>query len=202
MVNNYYKPGPATSSSKRTRLLDPTVSCSSCSKLGTFFPGKFYLEGNYMYGSETVTKDNWKGSTVQSEEVKSLTLWTDGLTSMTSMQTAQDAYESTLNKAGCSLVRDAVDTRIVEEVRNGNYTYTGSNGSTNGLIDSQKDVGAWPLYNSAQLPLDTDKDGMPDEWELANQLNPNNLWDGKDYTISSEYTNLEVYLNSLVQHLY
>lgn len=202
MVNNYYKPGPATSSSKRTRLLDPTISCSSCSKLGTFFPGKFYLAGNYMHGSETVTNDNWKGSTVQTDEVKSLTPWTDGLTLMTQTQTAQDAYAATLEKAGCSLVRDDVDKRIVDEVRNASYTYTGSNGSTNGLIDSQKDVGAWPQYKTTTAPVDTDKDGMPDEWETANGLNPTNLWDGKDCTLSQEYTNVEVYLNSLVQHLY
>lgn len=202
MVNNYYKPGPATSSSKRTRLLDPTVSCSSCAKLGTFYPGQFYLNGNYMHGSELVTNDNWQGSTVKTDAVKALAPWTEGLTPMTATQSAQEAFETVLTKGGCALVRDAIDERIVNEVRNGTYTYAGSNGSSKGLIDSQKDVGGWPTYASAGLPLDTDRDGMPDEWEVQNGLNPNDIWDGKEYNLSEGYTNVEVYLNSLVQHLY
>ena len=202
MVNNYYKPGPATSSSKKTRLLDPTISCSTCAELGTFYPGKFYLEGNYMHGSESVTADNWQGSTVKTDEVKSFIRWTDGLTLLSSEQSAQDAFETVLAKAGFSLLRDTVDARIVDEVREGSYTYTGSNGSANGLIDSQQDVGGWPTYVSAVLPKDTDKDAMPDEWELEHGLDPNNLWDAKEYTLSQQYTNVEVYLNSLVQHLY
>ena len=202
MVNNYYKPGPATSSSKKTRLLDPTISCSSCAELGTLVPGKFYLSGNVMHGSETVTNDNWQGSTVQTEQVKSLTPWTEQLTGLLTTQSANDAYETVLSKAGCSLVRDGIDTRIVNEVRNASHTYTGSNGSTNGLIDSQQDVGAWPEYASTVPPQDTDKDAMPDAWELEHGLDPHNLWDGAQYTLSQSYTNVEVYLNGLVQHLY
>jgi hypothetical protein len=43
---------------------------------------------------------------------------------------------------------------------------------------------------------------MPDDWETANGLNPNSAADGKTYTLDSEkkwYTNLEVYLSSLVE---
>lgn len=200
MVNNYYKYGPATK--KKTRLVDPTVSCSYCSDGHTLIPGKFFLSGNYMFGSDAVTSDNWEGSTVKTDAVKATARWTDGLTSITNEQTAEEAFETVLTKAGCSLHRDVIDTRIVTEVRNGSYTYTGSNGSTKGLIDSPSDVGGYPTLNPGTLLTDTDMDGMPDEWEDANGLDKNAGSDGKAYTLDKTYTNLEVYLNSLVAHLY
>ena len=200
MVNNYYKYGPATK--KKTRLVDPTVSCPYCSDGHTLIPGKFFLSGNYMFGSDAVTSDNWEGSTVKTDAVKATARWTDGLTSITNEQTAEEAFETVLTKAGCSLHRDVIDTRIVTEVRNGSYTYTGSNGSTKGLIDSPSDVGGYPTLNPGTLLTDTDMDGMPDEWEDANGLDKNAGSDGKAYTLDKTYTNLEVYLNSLVAHLY
>lgn len=200
MVANYYKPGPATS--KKTRLLDPTVSCGYCSDMGTLVSGKFYLQGNYMFGSEQVTKDNWSGSTVKTNQVKALERWTDGLTSLTAEQTAEEAFETVLTKAGCSLHRDAIDARIVNEVRTGTATCKGSNGSKGGLIDHPSDAGGYIEYASTEAPKDTDRDGIPDEWEVAHGLNPNLASDGKAATLLPPYTNLEVYLNSLVQGLY
>lgn len=200
MANNYYKYGPATS--KKTRLVDPTVSCSYCSDGHTLIPGKFFLSGNYMYGSADVTADNWKGSTQTGSAVKADARWTEGLTALKSEQSAEAAYETVLTKAGCSLHRDAIDTRIVQEVREGKYTYKGSNGSTNGLIDSPSDVGGYPTLKSEAAPADTDRDGMPDEWEDAHGLDKTSSADGKLYTLDKDYTNVEVYLNSLVQNLF
>ena len=200
MINNYYKYGPATS--KKTRLVDPTVSCSYCSDGHTLIPGKFWLAGNYMYGSTDVTNDNWKGSTVTTDAVKASARWTEGLTMLSSEQTAEQAYETVLSKAGCSLSRDVIDTRIVGEVREGKYTYNGSTGSTKGLIDSPSDVGGYPTLNAGTAPTDTDRDGMPDEWEDANGLDKYASADGKIYTLDKNYTNLEVYLNGLVQNLF
>ena len=51
-------------------------------------------------------------------------------------------------------------------------------------------------------PLDTDGDGIPDEWEKKHNLNPDDPNDGAQYSLNKEYTNLEVYLNELVNHLY
>lgn len=200
MVNNYYKPGPATS--KKTRLLDPTVSCDYCAEKGTVVSAKFYLQGNYMYGSEQVTADNWQGSTVQTEAVKSLARWTDGLTLLTAEESAEQAFETVLTKAGCSLCRDAIDTRIAEEVRNGTATCKGSNGSTGGLIDTQADAGSWPDLQAGEAQKDTDRDGIPDTWEEAHGLNPLSNADGKAETLVSGYSNLDVYLNDIVKHLY
>lgn len=201
MVNNYYKYGPATG--KKTRLVDPTVSCGNCADHpgGTVQGPKIYLAGNYMYGSEAVTRDNWEGSTVKTEAVKASSRWT-GITALKNEQTAEDAYETVLAKAGCSFSRDVVDTRIVKEVRNGNYTFKGSNGSTNGLIDTQSDVGGWPELKTAEKPMDTDYDGIPDEWETQFGLNPNDPNDAREITLVSGHTNLDVYLCYLVRNLY
>ena len=203
MVNNYYKYGPATS--KKNRLVDPTVSCSYCSDGGhTLIPGKFWLSGNYMYGDAKVTSDNWQGSTQKGSNVKADARWTENLTRLTNEQSAEEAYETVLAKAGCSLHRDAIDTRIVNEVRNGSYTYTGSNGSTKGLIDAPSDVGWYPTITEIHRAddYDTDRDGMPDVWENEHGLDKTKSSDAKLYTLDKQYTNLEVYLNSLVQDLY
>ena len=104
MVNNYYKSGEATKA--KNRLVDPTVACDSfCIKYvgGTIDPGKFYLSGNYMYGYDEVTNDNWKGATTNDNSVKATTRWTDGLTKLEKEQTAKEAFETVLAKAGCSL---------------------------------------------------------------------------------------------------
>ena len=202
MVNNYYKYGPATSSSKRTRLVDPTVSCSYCSDGHTLIPGKFWLAGNYMYQSEGVTNDNWQGSTQKGSNVRAQARWTEGLTPLEHEQTAEQAYETVLDKAGCSLHRDAVDMRIIEEVRNGKYTYKGSNGSSNGLIDTQSDVGGWPELQKADRPLDTDYDGIPDAWENEFGLNPNDPLDAREISLVTGFTNMEVYMRHLVRNLY
>ena len=154
-----------------------------------------------MYGSEAVTRDNWEGSTVKTEAVKASSRWT-GITALKNEQTAEDAYETVLAKAGCSFSRDVVDTRIVNEVRNGNYTFKGSNGSTNGLIDTQSDVGGWPELKTAEKPMDTDYDGIPDEWETQFGLNPNDPNDAREITLVSGHTNLDVYLCYLVRNLY
>ena len=200
MVNNYYKYGPATS--HRNRLVDPTDSCSYCSDGGhTVIPGKFWLSGNYMYGDANVTSDNWNGSTQKGSNVKATARWTEGLTALEKEQTAEEAYETVLTKAGCSLVRDAVDIRNVSEVRNGNYTYSGSKGSKNGLIDQPSDVGGWPNL-SGTMPKDTDQDGIPDEWEEAYGLNPSSFSDSRKQTLVSGISNIEVYLNAIVADLY
>ena len=205
-IANYYKPGPATKSSVKARLLNPWTKCSNCGASVT--PGKFYVVENIMAGSDAVTSDNWKGVHMQDGEDskkdqcrsdKRFTLSTP----MTSEQTAQEAYETVLAKAGCSLVRDAVDTRVVGEVTAGNYTYPGSNGSTGGLIDTPSDVGGWPTYSGTKdYSLDTDRDGIPNAWETAHGLNPNDPTDAKTTTLQAPYLNLEVYLNDIVKDLY
>ena len=119
-----------------------------------------------------------------------------------SLQSAHDAFESVLKYAGASLHRDSHDERIVKETKEGTYTFEGSHGSTNGMIDRPQDVGGWGEYKQTEVPFDSDGDGMPDEWEIKNGLNPHDSRDGAAYSLNPSYTNLEVYINGLVEHLF
>jgi hypothetical protein len=102
-------------------------------------------------------------------------------------QTAVVAAELVLAHAGASLVRDAVDARVVDDVRH----------RRGRLIDSQREVGGWPALRSLPAPPDTDGDGLPDAWETARGLDPRSPADGPRLSASG-YTHLEDYLNSLV----
>ena len=114
-------------------------------------------------------------------------------------QSAEVAYGLVLAQAGASLVQDAVDRRVVEEIRTGTATFGASyKGGGKGIIDSQKDVGGWPELRSLPAPVDTDHDGVPDVWEQAHGLNPQDPADGPRSTTPGGYSNLERYLNSLV----
>jgi hypothetical protein len=96
------------------------------------------------------------------------------------------AYMRVLSSVGASAARDAVDARIVSDVIN----------KTGAIIDSQNAVGGWPTLNSLPAPADTDQDGMPDFWELAVGLDPNDPADRNALTPDG-YTRLEEYLNWL-----
>jgi hypothetical protein len=70
------------------------------------------------------------------------------------------------------------------------------------MIDQPSDVGGWGEYRQTTAPIDSDGDGIPDEWEKKNGLNPNDPKDGAIYSLDSSYTNLELYINGLVEHLF
>lgn len=196
MVNNYYKYGPATGT--KYRLVQADIDAGTTIILPRH--GKYYLSGNYIYGYSTHTADNKLAVTNKTGfPLDSVIVATPYACYPVTTHSAVKAFEKVLAFGGCSLQRDTVDGRLVQEAKIGTYTFTGSNGSTKGLIDTQSDVGGWPTYNATTAPIDTDIDGMPDAWETANGLNPNSVADGNVFTLSTEgYTNLEVYLNSLV----
>ena len=195
MVANYYKPGPATDPSRNTEIADP-------SSRGENDKGYWYVAGNVVEGSSTVTTDNWSG--VRGNNFIKLDEPWDALP--INQQTAESAYELVLKHVGANLPkRDAVDERILNEVRTGSATYEGVYDSMKrvtdpsqmtGIIDSQNDVGGWPVLKSAEAPHDTDNDGIPDEWEIKYHLNPcddtDNVLDGDN----DGYTNIEEYLNN------
>ena len=211
MVNNYYKPGPATYSRGTNqvtyRIFQPYSDDGSNSQPRGVY-GRFYVAGNVMANTNTslpnVTANNWHGMHYSTTNMPDLKVDEEFSFFNFPFKTAEQAYEDVLEKAGASFPRDAVDIRIVNEVREGKYTFTGSNGSTLGLIDSQNDVGGWPAYNfsASIVPLDSDGDGMPDAWEDAHGLNKFDKSDAAHYNLSPSYTNLELYYNSLVNHLY
>lgn len=139
---------------------------------------------------------------------------------------AKTSFDKILLYCGASLAKDGVDLRNMEEARtgtttfNGNAPYTNAEGTTfpasgtKGIIDYVNDpdkaentkTASYPVLNAMSRPagFDTDGDGMPDEWEIVNGLNPNDAADGNLYTLDTEkqwYTNVEVYMNSIVEHI-
>ncbi|MDE6340574.1 MAG: polysaccharide lyase, partial [Muribaculaceae bacterium] len=203
-VNNYYKPGPATQPGKVSyRIVNPYGR-------GDNDWGKWYVSGNYIEGYEAVSRDNWNGGVQPSGDDKVLTLikmdkpW-DAM--KINEQTPTEAFRLVLDHAGCSFpARDAVDIRIINDVMNGDATCEGKaykaknkiadSYKKSGIIDTQSDVGGWPELKSSPAPIDSDHDGMPDEWEKSHGLNPEDASD-RNMKHSSGYTALEVYLNSL-----
>lgn len=198
IVNNYYKPGPATTKSKRNRIFAPELLVND-QHAGY---GKYYIDGNVLMGNKNLSKNNWAGGVQQIKKDADPLVFSYDTIRMKQpfpfanlpYTTAEVAYMQVLKNAGASLYRDEVDSRIVEEVRKGKAQF-----GDNGLIDSQDQVGGFPeLEQIAIAPFDTDLDGMPDEWEIANGLDYENKKDGAEYRLSQQYTNLEVYINSLV----
>ena len=204
MINNYYRSGAATSSSSMYRIFSPNGDTGTNSQPAGVW-GTFYLNGNIMKNYPAVTSNNWLGFQPNSLGTKSITDLESTVpfpAPIITTQTANDAYTSVTSFAGASLKRDAVDTRIANNILNGTISCSaGSNGSTGGFIDSQKDVGGWPTYtfDVNTVPLDTDGDGMPDSWEAAHGLNPTDSSDGTKTTLDGQYTNVEVYLNELAK---
>jgi hypothetical protein len=92
-------------------------------------------------------------------------------------------------------VRDIIDQRIVSDVKDGKAQY-GLN--KDGIIDSQAQAGSWPELKSTQPLADSDKDGMPDEWEKKHGLDTSDGSDSSKNTLDKVYTNIEMYLNELV----
>ncbi len=197
MVANYYKAGPATKSSVRNRIVQPGSG------------GKWYIGDNFVEGYPEITENNWNGGVQGSYGFEEASRVYEPLPYIPITEhTAEEAYEAVLEHAGANLpVRDAVDERILNEVRIGAATYDGTGyeriqgfsdtSVVRGIIDSQSQVGGWPLLESTEPPVDSDHDGMPDEWELTNGLNPDDDTD-RNVVDASGYTMLENYLNSLV----
>ena len=221
IVNNYYKPGPATmtrGANIQKRIAGIGVRTSEYTGHNTANPndwdimwhkwGTFYVTGNYNSLHSDVTNDNWtygikeqinnsKCDNTFNAEVEAQMKLSEPIDYYAvTTHTAETAYERVLSYVGCSKQRDSYDNTMVNDVREGSTTYTGKN-NTAGFINNQDDCGGWPTLNSTDAPKDTDGDGMPDEWETANGLNPNDPNDGT-VVCADGYTNLEHYLNSLV----
>ncbi len=183
IVDNYYKYGPATT--RKDRIVEPWDDT-----------GRWFIAENFVFGFPAITADNWAGG-VQGDFWDQCRVDTPFQAQPVATQTAESAYETVLAGAGAVLPRrDAVDRRIVEEVKSGTAT-AGKGGD--GIIDSQSDVGGWPELRTYEVPVDTDNDGMPDEWELTMDLNPADPDDRNGDTDGDGYTNLEEYLNLLTE---
>ena len=224
IVNNYYKPGPGSPTGDKAKRI-AGIGIRTNSYIATYpayapalhLWGKYYVTGNVNSKYSDVTSDNWTyGIYNQIDASGCDDTYTQATKDsikidepidfvLTTTHTAQKAYEKVLDYVGASLHRDTFDQLMVSDVRNNTATYTGS-GLSKGFINSQddnkpagagSDWSAWPTLNSTTAPTDTDGDGMPDEWEDAHGLNKNDASDGNAIG-EGGYTNVEIYLNSLV----
>lgn len=212
MINNYYKPGPATTSSSKNRFI--SVDAATSSDGTTSIWGKYYLSGNYNTKYTNINTNNWDGVVINTTsltngvvgkaDIKSTEI--QGNIPLLHQHTAQDCYPLVVKYAGCSLRRDSIDLRLADECYNGTYTFTGSKSGISGLIDTLDDLWPewadetwipWPELASKTAAVDSDVDGIDDNWEEYNGLDFTDPTDGNKRN-SQGYTMLEVYLNSLV----
>ena len=170
---------------------------------------KYSKDPKHFYGDTVIYKQNANGEDC-------IRIKVDGPCPIGDITThsAETTYEKVLSYAGASIYRDAIDARFMEETMEGVVTYTGTKTKIKGIVDIINDPDgvqdpACPSFpdlasESRSADYDTDGDGMPDEWESANGLNPNDATDGATYTLDTEkgwYTNLEVYMNSIVEDI-
>ena len=193
LINNYFRPGPETNPARQPVAMKASLPDKARGHMG----------GNVFEGNDGWTRDNYsaldfvtwlKKPDTGYKYAGTVNDWKaerpyDLGENTPETHSAMDAYEVVLNTAGASQVRDAVDARFIGELRE----------RKGKLLDSQDQVGGWPILHSAENPKDTDLDGMPDNWEMTQGLDPLNLRDGNGLVDGTHYTNLERYLNSLVR---
>jgi len=186
-VGNYLKPGPSTRHSAVTDLYQPADAMA-----------RVYLQDNFLAGHPAETKDNrllidppkWveDGNTFRNQIV----VESPFLCPSVQTDTPQVALQRILTDAGATLPqRDSADRRLMKEIETG----------TGRIIDSPKDVGGWPALEQARPPLDSDRDGMPDAWETANQFDPHSEANVLQDPDGDGYPNLEEFLNATDPHV-
>ncbi len=204
IVNNYYKAGPATRNGElKYRILDLTqLFFIKEINPDTLYAGKFFIEGNMVEGYDNATKDNW-GVGVQratEEQKRKAKVDLPFRFEYVKTESAKEAYSSVINAAGARWpVLDAVDKRILDELRSGKCKYGGKFGERSGIIDSQSVVGGWPELKTYNVQVDTDQDGIPDSWEKQQGLNAADPADAMATKLHNYYSNIEVYINSIVK---
>ena len=199
VIANYYKAGPAT----QDNMLATIARMESRNQLspgkpraGSRWypgqparPGKWYVAGNIVENDPAVTADNWlgmKGDAALGRVHTPFEGWPVW------QHSAREAYALVLAQGGATLPRrDAVDRRVTEMVRTGKVAHG------QGIITHPDQVGGYPAYgfDPAAVPADTDGDGMPDDWERRQGLDPANPADGSLDGDKDGYTNIEEFLN-------
>ncbi len=218
IINNYFKPGPITPKGEPIsyRILKPE---SGYMVPKTF--GRAYVNGNYVDGVPEVTKDNWNGGVqlenLSFEEAKDKLAFIKQKEAFSmpkiTIMSAEEAYEYVLNNVGAILPkRDAVDQRVIKQVRTGKIEVKDGLENTagsefvkrrlpadsykKGIITNPNQVGGYPDYKGKAYK-DSDKDGIPDAWEVKYGLNPKDASDANKDLNGDGYTNLEKYINGI-----
>lgn len=191
-VNNYYKPGPA---STVFHVLMPERKL-----VKAFGPQEYYVAGNVMEGHYGADEPFAGIKLIEGATLEAILVDEPFFPSCVQTQTAEEAYADVLADVGANVpALDEHDKRVIRETREGTTTYKGGVSGFPGIPDSQEDVGGWEDYPVVHRPAgwDRDDDGMPDHWERARGLDPQDGSDGAEDPNGDGYTNLEDYLNEL-----
>lgn len=202
MTSRYYINGNTTETTKGSKTTNKDWKGVSYDKGVPSLNGEYYSpDANNYYG------DAVAHTTISGKSCVKIKMDEPAPTGQVTTHSAAEAYEKVLAYVGASLYRDEIDARYMEEAKTGTATYKGSITKSPGIIDKVADVNGYTEANfgtaSRPADFDTDKDGIPDEWEKANGLNPNDASDALTYSLDKKgyYTNIEVYANSLVENI-
>ena len=202
MTSRYYINGNTTETTKGSKTANKDWKGVSYDKGIPSLNGEYYSpDAKNFYG------DAVAHTTISGKSCVKIKMDEPAPTGQVTTHSAAEAYEKVLAYAGASLYRDEVDARYMEEAKTGTAKYTGSITKSPGIIDKVADVNGYTESNfgkgSRPAGFDSDKDGIPDEWEKANGLNPNDASDALTYSLDAKgyYTNIEVYANSLVENI-
>lgn len=202
MTSRYYINGNTTETTKGSKTANKDWKGVSYDKGVPSLNGEYYSpDANNFYG------DAVAHTTISGKSCVKIKMDEPAPTGQVTTHSAAEAYEKVLAYVGASLYRDEIDARYMEEAKTGTATYKGSITNSPGIIDKVSDVKGYTEANfgtgTRPADFDTDKDGIADEWEKANGLNPNDASDAIIYSLDekSYYTNIEVYANSLVENI-
>lgn len=202
MTSRYYINGNTTETTKGQKTENKDWTGISYDKGIPSLNGEYYSpDANNFYG------DAVAHTTISGKSCVKIKMDNPAPTGKVTTHSAAEAYEKVLAYVGASLYRDEIDARYMEEAKTGTATYKGSITNSPGIIDKVSDVKGYTETNfgtgTRPANFDTDKDGIPDEWEKANGLNPNDASDALTCSLDKKgyYTNIEVYANSLVENI-
>ena len=202
MTSRYYINGNTTETTKGSKTANKDWKGVSYDRGIPSLNGEYYSpDANNFYG------DAVAHTTISGKSCVKIKMEEPAPTGQVTTHSAAEAYEKVLAYVGASLYRDEIDARYMEEAKTGTATYKGSITNSPGIIDKVSDVNGYTesTFGTASHPadFDTDKDGIPDAWELANGLNPNDDSDALTYSLDKKgyYTNIEVYANSLIENI-
>ena len=202
MTSRYYINGNTTETTKGSKTTNKDWKGVSYDKGVPSLNGEYYSpDANNFYG------DAVAHTTISGKSCVKIKMDEPAPTGQVTTHSAAEAYEKVLAYVGASLYRDEIDARYMEEAKTGTATYKGSITNSPGIIDKVSDVKGYTEANfgtgTRPADFDTDKDGIPDEWEKANGLNPNDASDALTYSLDEKgyYTNIEVYANSLIENI-
>ncbi|HSV87612.1 MAG TPA: hypothetical protein VLH61_03130, partial [Bacteroidales bacterium] len=172
VAGNIFIPGPATRQANRDEILEAYAPV-----------GQFYLRDNVIANpNNRFIRAGWQNVTLPEEANEGVRMKEPFVpNNLHNAQRPRIQYEVLLLRAGASLRRDATDERIIEEIKGRTYTF-----GNKGIIDSQEQVGGWPQITGGTAPIDKDNDGVCDQWEINNGLNPDNPDDGNTFTLNPD----------------